>query len=76
MISTYRAAMENCAKYRDAEGFCTRNCSCSRLSMGGNQFQHDMAKIEAREAGYDHYKLLTGKCGDMYTVPVVFGVMK
>ena len=75
MISTYAAAMANCAKYRDADGFCTRNCACSGLSMGGTQFQHDMANIEAREAGFDRYQLLTGKCGDRYTVRVVDGVM-
>ena len=75
MISTYSAAMANCAKYRDHEGFCTRNCSCSSLSMGGTLMQHEAAKAEAAEAGFDHYQLLTGKCGDRYTVRVVNGVM-
>ena len=70
MITTYSAAMSNCAKYRDSDGFCTRNCSCSGLSLGGNQRDYDEAALEAYDAGYKRYQLLTGKCGDRYVIPL------
>lgn len=75
MITTYREAMSNCAKYRDSDGFCTRNCACSGLSLGGNQRDYDEAALEAYEAGYKRYQLLTGKCGDRYVIPVINGKM-
>lgn len=37
--------------------------------------QHEAARAEAAEVGFDRYQLLTGKCGDRYTVRVVNGVM-
>lgn len=70
MITTYRAAMSNCAKYRDSDGFCTRNWTCSGLSLGGNQSDYDEAALEAYDAGYKRYQLLTGKCGDLYVIPL------
>lgn len=71
MITTYRAAMAECAKYKDVDGFCTRNCACSRLSIGGaTQSVHDAACEEAKTAGLTRYNVLTGKCGDWYIVPL------
>lgn len=71
MITTLRAARDECAKYKDADGFCMRNCSCSRLSIGGGtQAIHDAAREEAKAAGLTRYNVLTGKCGDWYIVPL------
>lgn len=71
MITTYRAAMAECKKYRECDGFCRRNCSCSGLSIGGGtQAMHDATREEAKAAGLTHYNVLTGKCGDWYIVPL------
>lgn len=71
MITTLRAARDECAKYKDTDGFCMRNCSCSRLSIGCcTQAIHDAAREEAKAAGLTRYCVLTGKCGDWYIVPI------
>lgn len=70
MITTYRAAMSNCAKYRDSDGFCTRNCSCSGLSIGCNGAILNAARKEAEAAGIKRYNILSGRCGDWYIVPL------
>ena len=71
MITTYRSAMAECEKYSDSEGFCTRNCSCSRLSIGCcTQAIHDAAREEAKAECLTRYCVLTGKCGDWYIVPI------
>lgn len=71
MITTCRAAMAECEKYRECNGFCTRNCACSGLSIGGGtQAIHDAAREEAKAAGLTRYNVLTGKCGDWYIVPL------
>lgn len=71
MITTYRAAMAECEKHRECDGFCSRNCSCSGLSIGGGtQAIHDAARSEAKAAGLTRYNVLTGKCGDWYIVPL------
>lgn len=71
MITTYRAALAECEKHKDAEGFCMRNCACSRLSIGGGtQAMHDEAREEAKATGLKRYNVLSGKCGDWYIVPL------
>ena len=70
MICKLNDAFASCDKYRDAEGFCTRNCSCSGMSFGGNQAQYDAAREEARKAGLDRYSVVSGKCGDWYIVKI------
>ena len=70
MITTLNEALGSCEKFRDSEGFCTRNCSCSGMSFGGNQAQYDAAREEAKNAGLDRYSILTGKCGDLYIVKI------
>ena len=71
MITTYRAAMEECEKHRECDGFCSRNCSCSGLSIGGaTQSVHDAASEEANSAGLTRYNILSGKCGDWYIVKI------
>lgn len=71
MITTYRAAMAECEKHRECDGFCGRNCACSGLSIGGGtQAIHDAAREEAKAAGLTRYNVITGKCGDWYIVPL------
>ena len=41
MITTLNDALCSCEQYKDADGFCTRNCSCSGMGFGGNQAQYD-----------------------------------
>ena len=70
MITTLNEALGSCEKFRDSEGFCTRNCSCSGMSFGGNQAQYDDAREEANNAGLDRYSVVSGACGDWYIVPL------
>lgn len=70
MITTMFDALRACDEYRDSEGFCTRNCSCSGLSFGGTLTQHHLAEVEATAAGIDRYDLMCGKCGDWYVIPL------
>ena len=71
MITTLNEALGSCEQYRDENGFCTRNCSCSGLSFGGvTQAIHDAAREEAKAEGLTRYNILTGKCGDWYIVPL------
>ena len=70
MITTLNEALGSCDQYRDSEGFCTRNCSCSGMSFGGNQAQYDAAREEAKKAGLDRYSVVSGKCGDWYIVKI------
>ena len=71
MITTLNEALGSCEKFRDSEGFCTRNCSCSGMSFGGcTQAIHDAAREEAKNAGLDRYSVVSGKCGDWYIVPI------
>ena len=71
MITTLNDVFCSCEQYKDADGFCTRNCSCSGMSFGScNQAIHDAAREEAKAAGLTRYSLLTGKCGDWYIVPL------
>lgn len=76
MISTCNEAGWECAKYLDADGFCTRNCSCSGLSFGGCKADYDAAHEEAAKAGITTYVVMTGKCGDRYVIPTIDGVMQ
>ena len=69
MITTLNDALGSCEQYRDANGFCTRNCSCSGMSFGGcPQAIHDAAREEANKAGIDRYAIVSGACGDWYIV--------
>ena len=70
MITTLNEALGSSEKFRDSEGFCTRNCSCSGMSFGGNQAQYDAAREEANNAGLDRYSIVSGKCGDWYIVKI------
>ena len=70
MITTLRAAMAECAKYREWDGFCRRNCACSGLSIGCNGAILNSARKEANGAGLTRYNVLSGKCGDWYIVPI------
>ena len=71
MITTLKEARGSCDKFRDSEGFCTRNCACSGMSFCGcTQAIHDAARKEAKTAGLTRYNVLTGKCGDWYIVPI------
>lgn len=74
MITNCAEAMSNCEKFRDIDGFCTRNCACSGLSFGGcTSSMRDAAREEAKAAGLAAYQLMTGKCGDMYIIPMING---
>ena len=68
MITTLNEALGSCEQYKDAEGFCTRNCSCSGMSFGCTQAIHDAAREEANKAGLDRYTIVSGACGDWYIV--------
>ena len=68
MIATSNEAMKACAKYRDADGFCARNCSCSGLGFCANGPQRAAAREEALAAGVGRYNVMTGACGDVYVV--------
>ena len=70
MITTLNDVFDSCWQYRDEEGFCTRNCSCSGMSFGGNQAQYDAAREEAKNAGLDRYSVVSGNCGDWYIVKI------
>ena len=71
MITTLNDATGTCDQYRECDGFCSRNRSCSGLSIGGGtQAMHDAAREEAKAAGLTRYNVLTGKCGDWYIVPL------
>lgn len=71
MITTFNDAMAECEKHRECDGFCSRNCSCSCLSIGGaTQAVREAAREEAKAAGLTRYNVLTGKCGDWYIVPL------
>lgn len=68
MITTLNEALGSCEQYRDSEGFCTRNCSCSGMIFGGNQSIYNEARKEAKKAGIDRYSVVSGACGDWYIV--------
>ena len=68
MITTLNDVFDSCWQYRDEEGFCTRNCSCSGMGFGGNQAQYDAAREEAKKAGLERYSVVSGNCGDWYIV--------
>lgn len=69
MIATLNEELGSCEHYKDYEGFCTRNCSCSGMSFGGcTQAVHDAAREEAKKAGLDRYTIASGACGDRYIV--------
>ena len=70
MITTLNDAFASCDKYRDDEGFCTRNCSCLGMNFGGNKAQYDAALEEAKNAGLDRYNVVSGNCGDWYIVKI------
>lgn len=70
MITTCSVAMNACEQYRDADGFCRRNCACSGLSFCANRPQRDEAAREAAAAGVKRYNVMTGACGDVYVVLV------
>lgn len=70
MITTIDKAVCVCGKYCDTDGFCTRNCSCSGLSIGCNGAILNAARKEAEAAGIKRYNILSGKCGDWYIVPL------
>lgn len=69
MIATSNEATKACGQCRDADGFCTRNCSCSGLSFCANGPQRAAAREEA-SAGIGRYNVMTGACGDVYVVPL------
>lgn len=68
MITTLNEALCSCDKYRDADGFCTRNCSCLGMIFGGTQAVYNEARKEAKKAGLDRYTVVSGACGDWYIV--------
>ena len=69
MITTFNDATDTCDHYRECDGFCTRNCSCSGLSIGGaTQAVRDAAREEAKKAGLERYAIVSGACGDWYIV--------
>ena len=68
MIATLNEALSSCEQYRDEEGFCTRNCSCSGMIFGGTQYVYDEARKEAKKAMIDRYNVVSGACGDWYIV--------
>ena len=68
MITTLNDVFDSCWQYRDEEGFCTRNCSCSGMIFGGTQSVYDDARKEAKKAGLERYTVVSGKCGDWYIV--------
>lgn len=70
MITTLNDVFCSCEQYRDDDGFCTRNCSCSGMSFGGNQSQYDAAREEAKNAGLERYSVVSGNCGDWYIVKI------
>lgn len=70
MITTLNDATGTCDQYRECDGFCRRNCSCSGLSIGCNGAILNVARKEAKAAGLTRYNILSGKCGDWYIVPL------
>ena len=68
MICKLNDAFASCEQYRDEEGFCTRNCSCSGMIFGGTQEVYDEARKEAKKACLDCYNVVSGACGDWYIV--------
>lgn len=68
MVCKLNDAFASCDKYRDSEGFCTRNCSCSGMIFGGTQAVYDEARKEAKKAGLERYAVVSGACGDWYIV--------
>ena len=68
MICKLNDALGSCEQYRDEEGFCTRNCSCSGMIFGGNQAVYDEARKGARKYGVERYNVVSGSCGDWYIV--------
>ena len=70
MIATSNGATRSCEQYRDADGFCSRNCSCSGLGFCANGPQRAAAREEASAAGVKRYNVMTGACGDVYVVPL------
>lgn len=68
MICKLNDAIVSCEQYRDEEGFCTRNCSCSCMIFGGTQSVYDEARKEAKKACIDRYTVVSGACGDWYIV--------
>ena len=53
MIAMCNDAMNACEQYRDADGFCKRNCACSGLSFCANSHQRAAAREEALAAGVE-----------------------
>lgn len=76
MICTCNEVSHKCEKYLDRDGFCVRNSSCSGPGFGGCQADYDAAREEAARAGLASYVIMTGKCGDLYVIPVIDGVMQ
>ena len=70
MIAMCNDAMNACEQYRDADGFCKRNCACSGLGFCANSPQRAAAREEALAAGIERYNVMAGACGDVYVVPV------
>ena len=68
MIATLNEALSSCEQYRDEEGFCTRNCSCSGMTFGAPQSVYDEARKEAKKARINRYNVVSGACGDWYIV--------
>ena len=68
MICKLNDAFASCEQYRDEEGFCTRNCSCSGMIFGATQAVYDEARKEAKKACLDRYNVVSGACGDWYIV--------